>query len=1602
MLIWSGAFADPAYRELPAAERTVRRLEKQLLDPAVWGLEVTGCRVLGPDYDREQILGAVRAMSRQAEECFVLYFAGHGVDHDRRRLLLPLAHSSAGLPGSMLAFADLTEAMDAGRAERKIVLLDCCHAGRGLGSLPFEQQVAGQPPEGCYVLAASAAQRPATSPEDSEFTAFGEALLSCLATGGAPDEPFWSPEGLLAAMDGRLTGEGNSRPVTNRSPVGERPWLKNRNHRTPYAPAVLRRDAHAAARTGGAAAPAEGAVVRYLGPDPVPPPQPFVGREAMLSDVRRRVGVGQVLPVVGNHHVGKSALLSSLVTDAESLSGLPLPPVVLEIEPSAAAESPLLEALARALHQTLDDSERPAASERRGEELLDWILPRYVKGSSLVLVVKGSHLDLARPELQRELDELLAREVFERAAVVVETTDAVAVDGHGRLEPRPPLVVTPLETRDALRLIGERLGAESLSTDLDALLSWVEYDDIVRRPGVIVRAVLHASRLHRKDDWDSFLAAGEPGTSSGPGSGTGPGPRAEGVVAQDEFERAIVEAAAPTIALALDRALPPPPQEPAPGAAPYGPDGRATLMVWGVLDRLPLAVSTLRRLGLPDEVLRVLFNEGVLVPHRPSADAELRAATVGAGPHLEISLVSREALRTFLRETVRVNASSRALGSRGAAYSADLDERLTAAARRLVSAVLPGGRADEDGDEGTPALTTVIEVLRRAAGWLDLRLPEALPRLRERLGYYVNSDYPDASLLPVAQTLGPAAPALAPAVPDTVPEADPDGDPEGAGVQASVDGLYVAAGRLNIASRAPTSDENAAGVFLAAFEEAVSLLAATGDVAPAAMLRSVDQSALHGARRLRVTARTVPARGRLLRRLAAGDGGQGGQGGQEGPVPGPVRVDRLIASVSWALNTGSAQLHGDDRDGARASLRTAERLLEALPPAHEARARQTRKWLGYRVARLRHRVAESSGERHDATREAYGLARENLLAAHDLPARELPGREQEWTKHLLTSGHQYARETREDEERLTLAEQTLHALESAWGPRAEWPVPLAVRTAAFLRQVHRRHADLARQYRGAREVLAFLHALTGGDPDAAAGSRPALTAELLVELANSYELLASVQRDRNEYALARQSLGRALRTAHRAAETEPGVRSYMAWLRLLRTKQSWSGNRGGEVLPELKDAVQRIREWLDQQEESGDPGPALLHLWCLQCDWMREGGLLIAADNLPLPGTSRQLRLDRVFRRRMGALRAHERVYGPTWPSYKTRIRMVREHRRCSAIEDRTPLDVDHGPVWEALDEAGRLFPHDLDVVRERALYHRYIWEYDKAAALRVEAARQELNGDKARRDLVAAAECLLSRALYQKGLSEEERTAALRSAAEHLRGLSGLHLQSHHAALLSARISLELDEADWTEADAKFVELIDEDFVSTVAHYLNERSHRTAGDAGETGDGETEGLTEKSTEAPSEKSAEKSAEKSMALQDLLEEHFTEREVLVPLGQLYLRRAVLGVAEDRDAALTSAWRAYNCFDGCRVMEEAVSGHERVTTAFLRAQTITWAAELTSSADPFPADSGRHRNLLRLAGSRLQSARDRSVGLFHELITDWELRLRALSSALDEQ
>lgn len=185
-----GCHRFTALEDLPAVENNLTTLRDVLMDPSVWGMQDQRIEVLEQRSSSDDILNAVELAAAGASDTLVVYYAGHGlIDPLTGELYLALTESSKGSHRirSALRFDDLRRAIRSSRAEKKVVLIDCCFSARALvgamGSGDATDVVDKAVVEGTCVITAASETAEARAEPGDEFTAFTGALLGTLKKG---------------------------------------------------------------------------------------------------------------------------------------------------------------------------------------------------------------------------------------------------------------------------------------------------------------------------------------------------------------------------------------------------------------------------------------------------------------------------------------------------------------------------------------------------------------------------------------------------------------------------------------------------------------------------------------------------------------------------------------------------------------------------------------------------------------------------------------------------------------------------------------------------------------------------------------------------------------------------------------------------------------------------------------------------------------------------------------------------------------------------------------------------------------------------------------------------------------------------------------------------------------------------------------------------------------------------------------------------------------------------------------------------------------------------------------------------------------------------
>ncbi|MGW3227290.1 caspase family protein [Kitasatospora sp. NPDC001095] len=195
---------------LPAVSNNLPALADALTSPGSWGLAREHCAVVAEPSGLHEVLEPVEEAARAARDTLLVYFAGHGLTDDRGELFLGLPRSRPGHGHTGVPYAMLRSAIMSGRAQRHVIILDCCFSGRALGTMGGS--VADQAQiDGSYLLAAAPETGVALAPPGEQYTAFTGELLDVLKSGIEGGEAWLDLESVYRRLRSVLAAK--SRPL---------------------------------------------------------------------------------------------------------------------------------------------------------------------------------------------------------------------------------------------------------------------------------------------------------------------------------------------------------------------------------------------------------------------------------------------------------------------------------------------------------------------------------------------------------------------------------------------------------------------------------------------------------------------------------------------------------------------------------------------------------------------------------------------------------------------------------------------------------------------------------------------------------------------------------------------------------------------------------------------------------------------------------------------------------------------------------------------------------------------------------------------------------------------------------------------------------------------------------------------------------------------------------------------------------------------------------------------------------------------------------------------------------------------------------------------
>lgn len=189
-MVLVGSSTYDNFPAIPAVTNNLTALRDVLIDPSRWGLDPDACRVVhNPETPRD-----VHAVMRRAAAevdvsgLLLLYFAGHGViDPDTGVLHLAVGQTMPDSAySSAVPFDWVRRLVQGSRSAHRVVILDCCYAGRaipGLGAADDAALATQVEIDRSCVMVAASGNRVALAPPDEPLTAFTGVLVELLRDG---------------------------------------------------------------------------------------------------------------------------------------------------------------------------------------------------------------------------------------------------------------------------------------------------------------------------------------------------------------------------------------------------------------------------------------------------------------------------------------------------------------------------------------------------------------------------------------------------------------------------------------------------------------------------------------------------------------------------------------------------------------------------------------------------------------------------------------------------------------------------------------------------------------------------------------------------------------------------------------------------------------------------------------------------------------------------------------------------------------------------------------------------------------------------------------------------------------------------------------------------------------------------------------------------------------------------------------------------------------------------------------------------------------------------------------------------------------------------
>ncbi|MGW1451964.1 caspase family protein [Micromonospora sp. NPDC002411] len=224
LLIGTATHSQQALEDLPAVRANVTEMARLVTTGPVDLVAVERCTQLLDLAHPGEAGVTIAERCGEAEDLLLVYYAGHGLLDDNGELFLALSGTNPRpdwLKYTAIPFSWIRDAMRDSPARTRVLILDCCFAGRALNTMSaadVENGLADRSEiQGTFTLTATSDNVAAIAPVGAEHTAFTGELLSLLRHGppvrdGHPDGEDLTLSAAYRHLAVTLPSQGLPRP----------------------------------------------------------------------------------------------------------------------------------------------------------------------------------------------------------------------------------------------------------------------------------------------------------------------------------------------------------------------------------------------------------------------------------------------------------------------------------------------------------------------------------------------------------------------------------------------------------------------------------------------------------------------------------------------------------------------------------------------------------------------------------------------------------------------------------------------------------------------------------------------------------------------------------------------------------------------------------------------------------------------------------------------------------------------------------------------------------------------------------------------------------------------------------------------------------------------------------------------------------------------------------------------------------------------------------------------------------------------------------------------------------------------------------------------